>query len=368
MNVMRMRTKGLSKTLTLLSLVLLLVLAACGQGGGSSSGSSSGSGTGSATSSSPSGSQDTGSAPDRSKWPKGISVSAAPLGGTFHVYATAWGQIISRELGVTVNVEATAGPIANVQLVDMGDSEIGLVTMGPAYEGYNGIGWADKKHENIRGIFPMYLSYLHYVAMPQANVKSIEDLNGKAVGTGAKGGTPDYYSQLIFEDLGIQPKRIVNASFDDYANQMSDGLLDAFGTFSPTGHPTASELVRTKGANIIGVGPKSKELAPKYGITYGFIGPNSYEGQTEPIETLTIWSAFVAHKDLPDDFVYELVKTSFETTGELVNAVKQAQEMTPSAAVEALQVIPVHPGALKYYEELGFVFPESAYPPEYPKQ
>ena len=299
--------------------------------------------------------------------PKGISVSSAPLGGTFHVYATAWANIIGKKMGISTNVEATAGPIPNIQLVDRGDSEVGLVSMGPAYEAYNGIGWADKKYENIRTIFPMYVSYLHWIALPGSNIKSLSDLEGKVIGTGAKGGTPDYYTEKIVADTGIKLKRVVNGSFSEYANQMQDGQMDAFGTFSPTGHPTATEVIKTQKGNVIGVGEKSKELAKKYGITSGSIKANSYEGQTEELETLTVWSAYIVNKDLSEEFVYELVKATYDNKEELTKAIKQGEELSLDVVADSITTIPLHPGAIRYFEENGIKLPNSAYPPEYKK-
>lgn len=350
----------------LLFLTVILFLAGCGQSASNQSGGV----TENKTFSSGNGEEKVKSEGAQSKkqnWPKGISISSAPLGGTFHVYATGWGELISKKLGISVNVEATGGPIQNIQLVNSGNSDVGMVTMGPAYEAYKGIGWADKKYENIRTIFPMYTSYLHWFAMPQASVKSLSDMNGKVVGTGAKGGTPDYYTAKVFEDLGIKPKRIINGSFSDYANQMRDGQMDVFGVFAPAGHPTGTEMIKTEKANVIGVGEKSKELAQKYGITAGFLKANSYQGQTEDIETLTIWSAFTVKKDLPEDFVYELVKVTFEGKDDLQKVIKEAAELNAENAPEALSSVPMHPGAIRYYEEKGLKLPDSAYPPEYKK-
>ncbi|GAA0326284.1 TAXI family TRAP transporter solute-binding subunit [Bacillus carboniphilus] len=297
-------------------------------------------------------------------WPKGISVSSATIGGTFHVYATGWSDIVSKKLNIQSNVEATGGPIPNIELVDRGESEIGLVTMGPAYEGYNGIGWAEKKYENIRTLFPMYKSYLHWWAMPGADIKSIEDFAGKRIGTGAAGGTPDYYGQRVFEDLGIELGRIVNGGYNEYTNLMRDGQLDVASAFAPTGHPTAVEMISTDKVNIVGVGEKSAELAGKYGITHGVIEANSYEGQTEDIPTLTIYSAFITHKDLSEDFVYELVKATFESKEELIKVHQSAAELDPKVVPEALAGVPMHPGAIRYYEEIGIELPDSVYPKE----
>lgn len=329
----------MKKLVLLLMFVGLITLSACGN-------------------SSSSGSKD---------WPKGVSVASATIGGTFHAYATGWADVISEEMGIAVNVEATGGPIPNIKIVNKGDSPIGLVTTGPAYEAYNGIGWAKKKYQNVRSLFPMYKSYLHWFAMPDANIETVYDMEGKVVGTGAKGGTPDYYGRKVFQDLGIEPARIVNAGFSEYANLMRDGKMDAAGTFSPTGQPTAVEMVKTENANILGVGEKSEKLAKKYGISSGIIEANSYEGQTEDIKTLTIYSAYIVNKNLSDDFIYNLLKTTFDNKEELARIHEMFKELNLDTVPKALSKLPMHSGAIKYYEEMGVDLPESVYPPEYKK-
>lgn len=332
--------KFLKVSLLLMSLALIIVLSACG---GKSEQSVS----------------------QNKGWPKGVSVTSAPLGGTFNVYAIGWAEIMSDKLGVNMNVEATDGPISNIELVDRGDAEIGMVTMGPAYEAFHGFGWADKKYQNFRMLFPMYVSYLHWFSMPHANINSIYDIEGKIIGTGASGGTPDYYTQKIFQELNIKPRRIVNGSFSDYANQMRDGQMDIAGVFAPAGHPTITEMIHTDNVKVLGVGELSKELANKFNITSGILPAGSYEGQTEDIETLTIYSAFIVHKDLPDDFVYELVKTTYESKQELINVHKSAEELLLDNVPEGIGSLPIHPGAIKYFEENGVKLPDTAYPENY---
>ena len=299
-----------------------------------------------------------------SEWPRGLSVGAAPSGGTFNVYGTGWSDIITDEIGINTTVEATGGPIDNIQLVERGDMEIGMVTMGVAKEAFNGTGWAEEEHENIRSIFPMYISYLHWFSAPGSGVQALEDLEGKVIGTGATGGTPDYYTQKVFEDLNIEPLRVINGSFSDYANQMRDGQMDAAGVFAPSGHPTITEMIQTDNVEVFGVGEMSEELAEKYGITHGILEANSYENQEEDIETLTVYSAFIAHKDLPEDLVYEMVKTTYENIERLESVHQTGAELSLDTVVEGITSIPLHPGAIKYYEEQGVELPDSAYPSE----
>lgn len=308
------------------------------------------------------GSSGSSEASGKSDWPRGLSVGSAPAGGTFNVYGTGWADIMSDEVGINLTVESTGGPIDNIQLVEKGDMDIGMVTMGPAYEGFNGIEWTDKEHKNIRSIFPMYVSYLHWFSMPDTGVKSIEDIEGKVIGTGAQGGTPDYYTQRAFENLGIDPQRIVNGSFSDYANQMRDGQMDVAGVFAPAGHPTITEMIQTDNVQVFGTDDLTEELAKELDLTYGTLEANSYQNQKEDIKTLTVYSAFVAHKDLPEDLVYEIVKSTYENVEKLGEVHQTGKELSLDNVEEGITSIPLHPGAIKYYEEQGIDLPESAYP------
>jgi hypothetical protein len=64
----------------------------------------------------------------------------------------------------------------------------------------------------------------------------------------------------------------------------------------------------------------------------------------------------VAHKDLPDDVVYNLTKTLWENQASLAQANAKANYMDPKNPVKAI-TIPLHPGAVKYYKEQGINLP-----------
>ena len=123
--------------------------------------------------------------------PENVTIGAASVGGTYYVWATGLSSVLSNGMEMNSNVEVTGGPLHNIQLVDSGDMTLGLSTAAPAYEGFNGLEWADgQKFENIRAVLPMYPSYFHWWGPTSANVKSLEDMNGKVVALGPKGAPP----------------------------------------------------------------------------------------------------------------------------------------------------------------------------------
>lgn len=293
-------------------------------------------------------------------WPfKGVTLGAAPVGGVYYIWAGGPAKIIGEKLGIPTSVESTGGPVHNTQLVNAKELHFGMVTAAPAYEGWHGLGWAKgKKHQDIRVVFPMYTTYFHMYTLKKSGIKSIKDLNGKSVGTGPVGGTPATYWPLILETGGIKPKRIVNASSSDLDNQLKDGLLDANAQSVglPWGLILAAET--THEINVLGV---EEDIASKFISKYPFfskgaIPKGTYKSAPNDLPTLTVWNFFITHKDMPDDLIYELTKEIFKNKDVLVKVHKSAVEVEPKNVLYS--PIPLHPGAIKYYEEIGLKIPK----------
>ncbi|MDI5935286.1 TAXI family TRAP transporter solute-binding subunit [Halomonas kalidii] len=307
-------------------------------------------------------------ADDRSDWPRGVAIGSSTIGGNFHVFMTGWGEILRDELDVQSRVEVTGGPVNNVKLVTSKQNEFSPVTMGIAYEGYNGEGWADQEYPDIRVVWPMYKSLLQWWVMPDEDVNSIFDFEGKAISNGPAGSSPNLYGGRVLEMFDINPSRIVTGQNTDVANLMRDGQLVAGAGFSGVPNPTADEMVNTEGAKIIGV-PKeqAEEFAERYGLGVDVIPGGVYKNHPDDIDTITLWSAVITHKDMPEDFVYEVTKATFENNDRMLEVHRSAAQSTLEN-VKNLKGVPFHPGALRYFEEQGVELPDSAYPPEYEKQ
>jgi TRAP transporter TAXI family solute receptor len=294
-------------------------------------------------------------------WPKGVTIGAAPLGGVYYIWGGAFAKLMNDKLGVQSNVEATGGPVHNTQLLQTKGLDFGMVTAGPAWEGYNGQEWArGKKHDNLRIIFPMYVTYFQMYALAKTNIKIMNDLKGKSVGVGPKGGTAAEYWPKIFEAAGVKPSRVVNASSADLNSQLKDGMLDANGQALGIPWPTITEVETTNDINTFGVPAEDvKKVLDKYPYFLSTVIPKgTYKSNKDnDIPTVAMWNFMAVHKDTPEDFVYEVVKKTYENLDVLIAAHKSAQEI--KAENIKLSPIPIHPGAVKYYKEKGVPIPDN---------
>ncbi|MGO4887024.1 TAXI family TRAP transporter solute-binding subunit [Anaerobacillus sp. MEB173] len=329
----------------------LVFAAACGGGSSDTSGGSSSTDNG-------------GDAPAaESAAPTTVTIGTASQGGTYFIYGGGLAQLLDK-MGVTSNVEVTGGPVHNMQLTQIKDIDIGLVTLGPAYEGYTGTGeWTQgQKMEDIRIIFPMYDTPFHWWSLESSGVTTLEDMNGMRVGVGPAGGTSGTYLPLIHEALGLDVTP-VQAGASDMTSQQMDGQLDVIGFAAGIPISAVSEVEAQRDLNFFGIdGEQRDKVIELYPFFEPFTIPAGTYGQLEEdLETIAMFNFGVVHKDMNEDFVYELVKSYHENQDLLITTHSSAEEAVPEAILKNT-VLPLHPGAIRYYEEIGIELPEAVYP------
>jgi TRAP transporter TAXI family solute receptor len=303
------------------------------------------------------------SAAARDSGPRSVRVGTASIGGTYHAYGSAWAKLVGEELSLQSTAQVTGGPLQNIPLVHMGDLEFGQAVMVDAYDGYNGEGWAEGRgtYDNIRAVFPMYPSYWHSWANAESGIKSVEDVAGKRLIIGPVGGTPDIQARKFLPLFRIKAGELINAGYTDANQMMRDGQADANFTTSGIPHPAAIELQTSMSLNIFGI---SGEYADKYlnvaPLAKCTIPAGTYKNQPKALDTVCGWDLVVTNKNLPDDFVYQVVKTVMENNKALVAGHASAKN-TLAKHVQYIG-IPLHPGAARYYKEQGLEIPPAAQP------
>jgi len=293
-------------------------------------------------------------------WPKSVTIGAAPVGGTYYIWVGGFIKILQDKMGIPGLMVVTGGPVHNTQLVDIKQSDFGMVTSTPLWEGWHGEGWAKgKKHQNTRVIFPMYASFFQMYALKKSGIKNIQDLKGKSVGVGPVGGTPATYWPKILEMAGVKPGRIANAESVNLNLQLLYGTLDANSQAVGLPWVIITGIETTHEINILSI-PKAdvENFIRKYPLFAPGVIPRGYykSNKDYDIETITVWNYMICHKDAPEDFVYEVVRKSFENVDIIIAAHASAKEMKPEAIVYS--PTPLHPGAVKYYKEKGIKIPD----------
>ncbi len=290
-------------------------------------------------------------------WPSSMTLSTASPGGAFAVYGQAWATLVSELLKIPTSTQQTQGPNQNLVLIDTKRVELGMTTLGPAFEAWTGELELRKgvKHTSVRALFPMYETPFHVITLKRAGITNIRQLNGKTVGVGPQAGTPGTYFPRWFKELGVNATIRYGAA-SDMASQVADGRIDAFAFAAGLPIPAFSELETTaqSGASFFAFDrDEIEKLLPKNPFVSPFTIPaNTYKSMPEAQTTVAMWNFAIAHKDMPEDLAYQITKLSLENASRLVTAIKAAEATKPENAINN-GFLPFHPGAVRYYKEKG---------------
>jgi len=303
-------------------------------------------------------------AQDKTGWPASLTIGTASQGGTYFIYGNGLAGLLSERLGINVSGEVTGGPVQNVTLVQTGDHQVGLVTMGPAFDAWEGRSELAPgvEHKDIRALFPMYQTPFQVIVLKNSGITSVSDLDGKRVGVGPAGGTPGTYWPKFMEALGVKAT-ISNAGASDAAGQLKDGLIDAFAFAA--GLPISAFAQLAVENEVVMFGFTAEEQAKvleAYPAMAAFtIAPGTYKDHDYEQLTVGLWNFAIAHKDMPDSLAYEITKIVLEDNPRMVQIHAAAAE-TLTENWDKNTFMPFHPGAIRYLEEKGIAVPDKLKP------
>lgn len=305
------------------------------------------------------------------KSPEKYSLGSGSTGGNFYLVGGGVSTAINNLLPdyFMVTTETTGGSTANLTMIQNGEAELGIAMTSSLAEAAAGeADWTGgKPMDKVRGLIPLYPSYMTIYALKSSGINTLSDLNGKVVGLGSKGAAMDNSLRVVFDKLGIQPKSIYNDGHGATASAVSDGTVDAAVLFSYPPFSAIAELEATKDLTFIGLtDDEEKQMNEIYGFYSSAVLPaGSYKGVTEDIKTVSEWNMLVTSSDVSEDYAYLLTKTLLENNDVLVAVHESCKYATAENCLNFN--IPLHAGTVKYLKEVGIDVPDNLCPPEYQK-
>ena len=286
-----------------------------------------------------------------------INLATGGNTGTYYAFGSAASQILTEKTGITIAVQSTGASKANIQLIDAGDVEIAIVQNDVMDYAWRGVDlFSGEKITTFASMAAIYAEVCQVVANPAAGINTIADLKGKNVSVGDAGSGTEFNARQILEAYGITFDDIgkQNLGFGASADALRDNKIDAF--FCVAGAPTPAIIDLATGKDIVILevdDTYAAQLIRNYPFYTQFPIPGgSYRGQNAAVKTVAVKATFIVSSDLPEDIVYKLTKAFFESKAEIEAAHVKGKEISTSYAVEGISV-PFHPGAVKYFKEIG---------------
>jgi len=269
--------------------------------------------------------------------------------------------------GLVAIAMSANGSVANVNSIQSGAVESGFVQSDVTYWAYTGSGVFEGKPpmKKLRALANLYPEHIHVVVAKDSPFQKVEDLRGKRIGIGLQASGAKVGAVLILEAHGMKENVDYQAEYlnsKQSTDRIRDGQLEAMITV--TGYPQSaiSELASTVGARLLPISQEMadavKEKAPFY---YDEVIPAGvYEGIDTDTKTIAVGAQWLVSSEVDTDLVYGITKALWNknTRKLLDNGHAKGKVVRQETALDAIG-IPLHPGAARYYKEVGMKLPKT---------
>ena len=294
-----------------------------------------------------------------------LSIGTAPAGGAFFVVGGALAEVADangKDLGWQVTAEATQGSQENIRRLSAGELDFALSNAAITYFAVRGESSWDKAHD-VRAVMTLAPNIALFIATEQSGVKSIADLAGQRVSVGPAGAGFEMFVQPLVEAHGVTyddftPLNATQAAAVDY---LADGSAAA--AFLGGAVPTASISQASASMDLVFV-PFEPEIRQQLIEQYPFFFPatipaNTYRNQEEDFAGLNVGSMhLITSATVDEEVVYQMTKLIYEQRADVVERHPAGNAIKPGNVVRDTGT-PFHPGAERYYREIG-IWPDAA--------
>ena len=272
--------------------------------------------------------------------------------------------VVSKKLGIPCGA-FPGGIVTLLPLLNDGEGEFGLTvpsSSGPAYKGDDPF---DRALTNVRFMQSRGGYATPCVTRMDSDIKTLEDLKGKRIAWGGKGESAEVHARAMLQAAGITPEEIEaaggvlsNMSYQAMGEALADGTVDAIWLNNQLTSPhTAVMLAEERfGLRLVPLPEGALEKGLKENIYSAkmCVKGGTFKGSPEDVCYLGFPAQTLCRADLPDNLVYDVMKVMYEP-----DVAKYIADTFPASALwgdiedglAAAHIVPMHPGAAKYWTE-----------------
>ncbi len=311
--------------------------------------------------------QDTGSG-EKAPEKQFVTVVTGSTGGTYYpvgtIFSTLWNEKLGAD-GIVASVQSSGGSVENLNMLKNGEAQMGIAMANLTLFAYEGSGkFEGNQFEDVRFVTALWPDVTQFVVTEDSGINSVSDLKGKSFNVGGAGSGTEYSSKVILE-------AVAGISFDDItaehlgyfeaSSAMQNAQIDGMNAEGGIPLSAVSEVAASKTAVKLleftdEEYAKIKNVAPYYGQ---FVVPaNLYAGIDKDVQTVGIKSTLITSAEMDEEVVYNLVKEIYENHEAIKGDHKALEVVTLEEALNGLPPVPLHKGAIRYYEEKGITVPD----------
>ncbi|EJL6399980.1 C4-dicarboxylate ABC transporter substrate-binding protein [Vibrio cidicii] len=294
-----------------------------------------------------------------------ITIGTGSVTGVYYPTGGAICKLVNKgrkEHNIRCSVESTGGSGYNVNTIRAGELDFGVVQSDSQYNGYNGLGEFSEfgPYKKLRAVFSLHTEPFNIIVRSDSGIEGLKDLAGKRVNIGNPGSGDRATMGVVMNAMGWTNDSFKLASElkgSERSQALCDNKIDAF--IYMVGHPNGSikEATTSCDAKLISAtGPQIDKLVadnPYY--TYTTVPADMYRGTNTDVKSFGVAATLVTSADVSDAVAYNVAKAVFEDFDTFKRLHPAFANLKKEDMVKAGISIPLHPGAVKYYKEVGLL-------------
>lgn len=294
-----------------------------------------------------------------------ITIGTGSVTGVYYPTGGAICKLVNNDRktnGIRCSVESTGGSVYNVNTMRAGELDFGVVQSDWQYHGYNGTSEFKElgPYKEMRAVFSLHTEPFNIIARTDSGINNLDDLKGKRVNIGNPGSGDRATMEVVMNTMGWNKddfKLAAELKGSERSQALCDNKIDAF--VYVVGHPNGSikeattscdaKLIPATGAAI------DKLVADNPYYAKSTVPGGMYRGTDSDVNSFGVAATLVSSTNVSDDAVYALVKAVFENFHVFTRLHPSFANLKKEDMIKAGISIPLHPGAEKYYKEVGLI-------------
>lgn len=301
-------------------------------------------------------------------------LATASTGGTYYPVGVALATLVKVKLQpkqkIGMSAISSAGSGENVRLIREGEAQFGIMQGLYGYYAASGTGPLEEvgPQENLRSVTMLWQNVEHFLVSADAaetgTMADIVALKGEGMAMGRQNSGTIGSNATILSGFGIDIETDYELVFGGYgpsAEALQNGQVKGAGI--PAGIPVGaiSQLMASAGDKVALLSFTDDQMAQADGDrglwTPFTIPAGTYPGQDADVQTIAQPNFLATSADIPEEHVYQMTKAVYENLP-FLNAIHPATKVMAVESAIAGLPLPLHPGAARYYKEVGLDIPD----------
>ncbi|MCW5691706.1 MAG: TAXI family TRAP transporter solute-binding subunit [Pseudolabrys sp.] len=295
---------------------------------------------------------------------KFVTIGTGGVTGVYYAVGGAVCRLMNKDratTGIRCSVESTGGSVFNVNAIKSGELDFGLTQSDVQFNATKGEAqFKGKADPDLRAVFSVHPEPFTVLSRKEANITKFEDFKGKRFNVGNPGSGTRASMEELLAKMGWKLSDFSLAAelkADEQGTALCDNKVDGF--FYGVGHPSAAiqDPTTSCGAKLVSLTGSAVDALIKEHPYYAkaTIPGGMYANNPNPTDTYGVLATVVTSAKVPEATVYAMTKAVFDNFDEFKKLHPAFANLDPKKMVKDGLSAPLHPGAIKYFKEKGWM-------------